>query len=66
MVERHRRLAINVIFVLLAAIFLGVYMLLASPAVTSAQDPTAEPTVEPKYHFVMVSHIGANDRTSFG
>ena len=59
--ERHRSVAINITFIVLVTIFLGVYLLLANPVVTSAQDPTAEPTVEPKYHFVMVSHIGPND-----
>ncbi len=66
MMERHRNVAINVTFVVLLTIFVGVYALLANPAVTSAQDPTEEATAEattelPKYHFVMVSHIGAND-----
>lgn len=59
--ERHRSVAKNVTFFVLLAIFLGVYAFLVNPAVTSAQDPTAEPTAPPKYHFVMVSHIGSND-----
>ncbi|MFN8457797.1 MAG: substrate-binding domain-containing protein, partial [Anaerolineae bacterium] len=66
--NRHRT-AINVTFVLLLALFLGLYGFLVSPQVTSAQDPTEEATAEAtgeamaeaKYHFVMVSHIGSGD-----
>jgi simple sugar transport system substrate-binding protein len=63
--DRKRIAAINITFIVLLALFLGVYAFLLSPQVTSAQDPTEEATteamVEPKYHFVMVSHIGSND-----
>jgi simple sugar transport system substrate-binding protein len=59
--DSKRIAAINIIFIVLLALFLGVYAFLLSPQVTSAQDPTAEATVVPKYHFVMVSHIGSND-----
>jgi simple sugar transport system substrate-binding protein len=63
--ESHRSAARNIVFIVLLALFLGAYGFLVRPVVTSAQDPTeeatAEATVEPKYHFVMVSHIGGVD-----
>ncbi|GIK39934.1 MAG: sugar ABC transporter substrate-binding protein [Chloroflexota bacterium] len=59
--DSKRIAAINITFIVMLALFLGVYAFLLSPQVTSAQDPTEEAMVEPKYHFVMVSHIGSND-----
>ena len=66
MLRKHCSVAVNVTFVLLLALFLGIYTRLVTPEVTSAQDatPTTEATNEAEeyeYHFVMVSHIGPND-----
>ena len=70
MIGKHRNFAINITFVVLLAILLGAYAFLATPVATSAPavaataTPAAEATTEAEeyeYHFVMVSHIGAND-----
>jgi simple sugar transport system substrate-binding protein len=61
MMDGHRKLAVSLtVIVLLATIMAGCQASVA-PAPEGGVAAPAAPATEPKYHFVMVSHIGAGD-----